>query len=555
MRKAIAVLWLGSASLFAAAAEAQSPAPPPWRPADIGAVGTPGTAYQGPNGDFYANGAGHDIWGTADSFFYVYQPIRDGSISAIVGAEDNSHGYAKAGVMIRQSLDPGSPEVILDVKPDGGIEFMTRSSQGGETAFIAGSWVPAAPTADNKVVLNVTLELFRTGTVVSALYCTPLGNGGRQCSTVGSTSFPSGPAFIGVAVTSHDPAALNEVYFPATPVVRSVPNPWVTYDVGSVGTSGFATYESASDTFFVSGAGSDIWGTADSFHAVSQGFNSDNGSLTARVVSEQNTNMFAKAGVMMGASSPPGSARVVLDARPDGSIEFMARQSNGAAMTFIASARASFPVWLRLSRTGGQVEGSMSADGQSWTSIGTVSVTLPAGITGGLAVTSHNSSVLNTARFDHVSISSGPPPMENLLANGGFEESAVPATGPGWVSDAIRQAPARSETLAPRSGTKNGACRTTTALDCGIYQDLTIPATGNYMLTIHASSDRSGALVGFNLDGVGGAMNVAPGGYQPYQMGFFARAGDAIRVWMYSPSTPGFVAIDDASLVVYTGTR
>ena len=191
MRKAIAVLWLGSASLLASVAEAQSPVPAPWRPADIGAVGTPGTAYQGPTGDFYANGAGSDIWGTADSFFYVYQPIRDGSISATVGAQNNSHGYAKAGVMIRQSLDPGSPEVILDVKPDGGIEFMTRSSQGGETTFIDGSWVPATATSDNRVTFasrsGVSDRQRRLGASIA-----PFGGGGRQCSTVGSTSFASG---------------------------------------------------------------------------------------------------------------------------------------------------------------------------------------------------------------------------------------------------------------------------------------------------------------------------------------------------------------------------
>jgi hypothetical protein len=555
MRKAIAVLWLGSVPLFASAVQAQTPLPAPWRSTDIGAVGTPGTAYQGLGGGFYVVGAGSDIWGTADSFLFVHQPIRDGSISAKIGSQTNTNAYAKAGVMIRQSLDPGSPEVVLDIKPDGGLEFMTRSSQGGETTYIGGSWVQAAANSENKVAVDVTLELFRTGAVVSALYCTPFGDGGRQCSTVGSTSFPLGPAFIGVAVTSHDPSVRNEVHFPTGPVVRSVPNPWVTYDVGSVGTSGYATYDTASDTFFVSGAGSDIWGVADSFHAVSQGFNSDSGSLSARVVSQQNTHPFAKAGVMMGASSPPGSARVVLDARPDGSIEFMARRTDGASMSFISSARASFPVWLQLTRTGNEVEGSMSPDGQTWTPVGRVNVTLPAGITGGLAVTSHDSSALNTARFDHVSISSGPAPTQNLLVNGGFEESAVPATGPGWVADGIRQSPARSEMVAPNSGLQNGACRTTSALDCGIYQDLTIPANGNYMFSVYASADRAGGLVGLNLNGESRAMQVAQGGYQAYVFGFFARAGEAVRVWMYSPATPGFVGIDDVSLVVYLGPR
>ncbi len=76
------------------------------------------------------SGAGRDIWGTADSFFFVYRPFRDGSIMNTFLSEDFTDPFAKAGLMIRQSLDPGSPEVIVDVKPDGGIEFMTRARSG-----------------------------------------------------------------------------------------------------------------------------------------------------------------------------------------------------------------------------------------------------------------------------------------------------------------------------------------------------------------------------------------------------------------------------------------
>jgi hypothetical protein len=553
MRKTVAVIWLGSALLFARLAHAQQPIPPPWQSTDIGTVGLHGDAFLGLSGGLFAASAGSDVWGTADSFHYVYQPIRDGMIVAMVATETFSNAFAKAGVMIRQTLDPGSPQVILDVKPDGGVEFMMRSAQGGETFFLGGDSVPVTPTSDNRVTIGVQLMLARTGDFVLAIQCTPFGDGGEFCKTIGATSFPAGPALVGVAVTSHDPSVLNKVYFPSVPTVESVPNPWTTSDVGAVGTSGFATYESATGTFFVSGAGSDIWDTADSFHIVSQGFNSDNGAVIARVLGEENTNVYAKAGVMMSASSSPDSARVVLDAKPDGSLEFMARPTAGGPMSFIAGASASFPMWLRLSRTGGQVEGSMSSDGESWTPVGSVGVTLPAGIFGALAVTSHNPGMLNAARFDNVSITSGPEPTGNLLTNGGFEDSAVPNTGPGWVSDVIRQSPARSETLAAHGGLYNGACRTTQSLDCGIYQDLIIPATDNYQLTVYASADHPGGLLGVNLNQGGLTVQVAEGGYQPYVIGFYARAGDAIRVWMYAPPTPGFIAIDDASLTIYQG--
>jgi hypothetical protein len=551
MRTILALMWTASVILFASTAHAQPSLPVPWRSTDIGLVGIAGHAVVGSNGDLSVAGAGSDIWGTADSFHYVYQPIRDGMITATVASEGNTNAFAKAGVMMRQTLDSGSPEVILAVKPDGGLEFMLRATQNGETAFLGGGSVPVTQTPDNRVAVGTELVLARTGDLISAIQCTPV-DGGVLCTTIGTTrAFPTGPAFAGVAVTSHDPSVLNETRFPAIPTVVSVPTDWRTSDVGAVGTGGFATYESASGTFFVSGAGSDIWGAADSFHIVSQGFNSAGGSITARVLGEDATHAFAKAGVMMTASSSPDSARVVLDAKPGGGLEFMARSSTGASMSFIAGAPASFPVWLRLQRTGARIEGAMSPDGQSWTPVGSIDMTLPDGIFAALAVTSHDPGALNDARFDHVTVVSGPEPTGNILTNGGFEDSAVPGTGPAWVSDTIRQSPAQSETLAPRSGLQNGACRTTQTLDCGIYQDVIIPTTDNYLLTMYASANRPGGLVGFGSQGAA----VAPGGYQPYRFGFFARAGDVIRVWMYSPAAPGFVTIDDVSLAIDHGPR
>ena len=49
----------------------------------------------------------------------------------------------------------------------------------------------------------------------------------------------------------------------------------------------------------------------------------------------------------------------------------------------------------------------MSADGQAWTAVGSVTMTLPSSVPAGLAVTSHNPSLLNTATFDDVSVLSG----------------------------------------------------------------------------------------------------------------------------------------------------
>jgi hypothetical protein len=122
------------------------------------------------------------------------------------------------------------------------------------------------------------------------------------------------------------------------------------------------------------------------------------------------------------------------------------------------------------------------------------------------------------------------------------------------VSDTFRQTPAASEMGHPHFGIKNGICRTDPDHDCGLYQDLTAPSTGSYVLTVYANADRPGGLVGVNVNdesAVSAEVQVrdASSYGTAYTLTFSAAAGDTIRVWMYSPSTDGYVVIDDAVLI------
>ena len=144
----------------------------------------------------------------------------------------------------------------------------------------------------------------------------------------------------------------------------------------------------------------------------------------------------------------------------------------------------------------------------------------------------------------------------NLLADPGFEQYQPPALGaPGWIADPSRQTPAVSETHQPHGGDNNGVCWTPGYLDCGLYQTITAPATGTYMATFYANADRPGGFVGVNVNGAfASSAGVDVRGFgnygTPYVMNFTAAAGDTVIVWMYSPGTPGYVVIDDVSLVL-----
>jgi hypothetical protein len=337
----------------------------------------------------------------------------------------------------------------------------------------------------------------------------------------------------------------------------ALPPPWKSTDVGNVGRFGTAFF--ANGAFTVAGSGADIWGTVDSFQFVNRPL-AGNGQVVARVTSQLSQHVFSKAGVMIRESLSPSSAQVILDVKPGGGLEFMTRPATGAATMFIAGGVAPPQPWLRLARSGNVFTGSVSANGRDWTTVGFATVPMAESTVTGLAVTSHDVIRINVSVFDNVAVTPSTPPT-NLLVGGDFEMYKPWALGPpGWVSDfPFRQVPAKSETYQPHAGAQNGACWSPQFLDCGMYQELRAPQTATYRLTFYATADRPGGLVGANVNQVLAATtNVQPRGFRnygaQYSTTFTARAGDLIRVWMYSPATPGYVVIDDVRLTIVQGS-
>jgi regulation of enolase protein 1 (concanavalin A-like superfamily) len=366
-----------------------------WVSQDIGAVGQSGSASNAA-GTFTVRGAGDDIWGSADAFQFLSQPLSgDGAIVARVTAIQNTNPDAKAGIMIRETLAAGSRHVVLDVEPSGNIEFMTRSATDGATSWIAGA--SHAPP--------VWLKLVRTGTSITGW----ISSDGSGWTQVGATSVTmAGSVSVGLAVTSHNAAVLNTSTFDNVAISGNsggLPSSWQGQDVGSVGQAGNVSY--AAGTYTVRGAGDDIWGSADAFQFVSQPLSGD-GAIVARVTAIQNTNPDAKAGIMLRETFAAGSRHVVLDVEPSGNIEFMTRSATDGATSWLAGASHTAPVWLKLVRTGTSITGWISPDGIGWTQVGTTSVAMAGSVSIGLAVTSHNAAVLNTSTFDNVTATNAP---------------------------------------------------------------------------------------------------------------------------------------------------
>jgi O-glycosyl hydrolase/regulation of enolase protein 1 (concanavalin A-like superfamily) len=182
-----------------------------------------------------------------------------------------------------------------------------------------------------------------------------------------------------------------------------VPAGWSAADVGGPAVAGRA--DSLRGRWTIHGAGTDIWGTSDQFHFASTTVWRDV-SITARVESVQNTNVWAKAGVMLRASADPASAFVAVYQMPNNEVSFQWRAATGAAATFSGARHGGTAAkHVRLTRTGDVFRAWYSFDRSTWIEIGAgVTVALPETVRAGLAVTSRSSSTTCRAEFTDVAV-------------------------------------------------------------------------------------------------------------------------------------------------------
>lgn len=178
----------------------------PWTKADIGAVGIAGTSTVITTSGNVA-GSGADIGGTADAFTFVYRKLTgDGSITAKVNSVSNTNAWAKAGVMIRESLAAGSKHAQMIVSPTSGLAFQRRTATNG-TSSSTGS-TGAAP---------YWVRLTRAGSVITAAKSTD----GATWTTVGTATISmTANIYMGLVESSHNNAALSTASFSSIKAVE-----------------------------------------------------------------------------------------------------------------------------------------------------------------------------------------------------------------------------------------------------------------------------------------------------------------------------------------------
>ncbi|HSZ86046.1 MAG TPA: T9SS type A sorting domain-containing protein [Puia sp.] len=196
------------------------------------------------------------------------------------------------------------------------------------------------------------------------------------------------------------------VYGLNAPSASSCPNPlpapWHSADVGYVVPPGDVCYNSG--VFTITASGDDIWNGADAFHNVYQSATGGNVEMIARIVSIQNTDAWAKCGIMFRSNLDQGSANVFMAITSGNGVAFQNRPTQNAISTSQNQGGFNAPYWVRIVQFGNQYIGYMSADGHNWTAFDSVVVALGSNPYLSLAYTSHNNGVLGTAVVDSVSI-------------------------------------------------------------------------------------------------------------------------------------------------------
>ena len=383
-----------------------------WNCEDIGGSAPVG-AQNNASGVWTVQGGGYDVWNTMDQFRFVGQTLAaDGSVTAHVQSQSNTSPWAKAGVMLRVQAgdpDPQAPYYGVFVTPANGVQVQYRTAEGGVTTAIN------VPPLNAPVWLRVSRWTDASGASPVTYYTAYTSTDGSAWSVVAGSTLAlnmPGTLLAGMAVTSHNVGTLSSAMFDSVAIGGSAAEPpgvcsanYLCADIGMGTLAGSQSQNGA--TMAVQGGGADIWGTSDQCHAVMQSLAGD-GTVQARIASYPGgADPWAKAGLMVRASTDPSAPYYAVFLTPGNGIVVQHRDGQGATSTGVQVSTLVAPVYLQITRTGTTFSAAVSTDGSTWTPLAGSTVSMPAlggALLAGLAVTSHNNSVLWNVVFDSLAL-------------------------------------------------------------------------------------------------------------------------------------------------------
>ena len=310
--------------------------------------------------------------------------LAEGAHAFTARATDNDGLSSTSAPVVLTVSDPAPPTLVSAVATDTGVQvlFSKAVEQPSATALENYSLNPFA---------SITAQYGAASNIVE-LATSELSDGLTYILTVNNVRDRAGNVIV----------ANSQVAF--------VVNRFRSTDLGFPAVAGFTTQVTGG--YNVTGAGTDIGGTSDqcqfNYKAVSWVGDFD---LRVRVANVSSSEIWAKAALMARESLAANSRFAAAVATPLAAGSFFSyRALTAGPSTNAGSGPVTFPnMWLRLKRQGNALSGFMSADGNTWSPLGSVTLSgLAPELYVGMAVTSHKPAETAMAEFrDFSAVTSG----------------------------------------------------------------------------------------------------------------------------------------------------
>ncbi len=188
-----------------------------------------GSFTEGPAGTYTITATGWDIAGTADAFHYAYKTLTGvGSIEVQVLSVAETDPWAKAGVMIRESLDAGSKFAAVYITPGMGCRFQARR----DTDIDVVSDTPVATDEQIAVTAPYWVKLERDIGGNFTAYYSSNGTNWQAMAWNPQNILMDSNVYIGLALSAHNADATCEARYSNVRTTSSVTGQWTSQDVG-----------------------------------------------------------------------------------------------------------------------------------------------------------------------------------------------------------------------------------------------------------------------------------------------------------------------------------
>lgn len=175
-------------------------------------------------------------------------------------------------------------------------------------------------------------------------------------------------------------------------------------------------YDSATGTYTLRSAAGDIWGTNDDMALAHRTLVGD-GTITARVLANDSTHAWSKAGITIRESLDRNAKHVSAFVTGNNGIAIQYRTNTGASSGSTTNGSGDLRgSYVRLSRAGDTFTGEWSSDGIAWTTVTTQTVAMSDEVLIGLSYTNRSTGSAGLATFDNMTVTGAEQATPNGLA-------------------------------------------------------------------------------------------------------------------------------------------